>query len=59
MEHTQYFDVRLAQNLVDHIAAELGQNVNITNHKGLIIASFSKNRIGMIHEVADSFMDAS
>ena len=58
MEHTQYFDVRLAQNLVDHIAAELGQNVNITNHKGLIIASFSKNRIGMIHEVAEQKLKA-
>ena len=58
MEHTQYFDVQLAQNLVDHIAAELNQNVNITNHKGLIIASFSKNRIGMIHEVAEQKLKA-
>lgn len=58
MEHTHYFDVQLAQNLVDHIAAELNQNVNITNHKGLIIASFSKNRIGMIHEVAEQKLKA-
>ncbi|MBQ5636468.1 MAG: ATP-binding protein [Selenomonadales bacterium] len=58
MEHTQYFDVELAQNLVDHIAVELGQNVNITNHKGLIIASFNKNRIGMIHEVAEQKLKA-
>ena len=58
MEHTQYFDVQLAQNLVDHIAVELGQNVNITNHKGLIIASFSKNRIGMMHEVAEQKLRA-
>lgn len=58
MENTQYFDVRLAQNLVDHIATELNQNVNITNHEGLIIASFSKNRIGMIHEVAEQKLKA-
>lgn len=58
MEHTQYFDVQLAQNLVDHIAVELGQNVNITNHTGLIIASFNKSRIGMVHEVAEQKLKA-
>lgn len=52
MEHTHYFDVQLAQNLVDHIAAELNQNVNITNHTGRIIASFNQERIGMVHEIA-------
>ncbi len=58
MEHTHYFDVRLAQNLVDHIASELNQNVNITNHTGLIIASFNKNRIGTIHEIAEQKLKA-
>lgn len=52
MENTHYFDVQLAQNLVDHIATELNQSINITNHEGVIIASFNKNRIGMLHEIA-------
>lgn len=52
MEHTHYFDVRLAQDLVDHIATELNQNVNITNHTGTIIASCDRQRIGTVHEIA-------
>lgn len=45
-------DRRFAQSLVDIVAAELNKNVNITNEHGLIIASFSKDRIGQIHEAA-------
>jgi len=45
-------DRRFAQSLVDIVAAELNKNVNITNGHGLIIASFSKERIGQIHEAA-------
>ena len=51
MERTHLFDAALAQKLVDSIAAELNQNVNITDHKGLIIASFDKKRIGTTHEI--------
>lgn len=45
-------DKRFAQSLVDIVAAELNKNVNITDETGLIIASFSKERIGQIHEAA-------
>lgn len=58
VEHTHYFDVQLAQDLVDHIATELNQNVTITNHMGRIIASFHQERIGMIHEIAEEHLKA-
>ena len=45
-------DSQFAQSLVDIVAAELNKNVNITNDHGVIIASFSKNRISQIHEAA-------
>lgn len=45
-------DPRFAQSLVDIVAAELNQNVNITDNHGVIIASFSKERISHIHEAA-------
>ncbi|CVK17866.1 sugar diacid recognition domain-containing protein [Sporomusa sphaeroides] len=45
-------DPRFAQTLVDIVAAELNQNVNITDNHGVIIASFSKERISHIHEAA-------
>ncbi len=51
MERTHLFDAVLAQKLVDNIATELNQNVNITDHTGRIIASFDKKRIGTIHEI--------
>lgn len=51
MDRTHLFDAALAQQLVDSIAAELNQNVNITDHTGRIIASFDKKRIGTIHEI--------
>lgn len=58
MEHTHYFDVQLAQDLVDHIATELNQNVNITNHMGRIIASVNRERIGTVHEIAARKLEA-
>jgi signal transduction histidine kinase len=47
----QSLDSKFAQSLVDIIASELNKNVNIVNKHGVIIASFSKERIGQIHEV--------
>lgn len=38
------------QSLVDIISAELKENVNITDKDGIIIASYSKERIGQLHE---------
>lgn len=43
-------DPRFAQSLVDIVAAELSKNVNICDHRGVIIASFSKDRISQLHE---------
>lgn len=51
-------DPKFAQSLVDIVAAELNKNVNITDHHGVIIASFSKDRITQVHECA-AFMLAS
>ncbi|SMC82571.1 sugar diacid recognition domain-containing protein [Sporomusa malonica] len=49
---TMELDPRFAQSLVDIVAAELNKNVNITNNHGVIIASFSKERVSHIHEAA-------
>jgi len=46
----QKLDSKFAQSLVDIVAAELNKNVNILDDRGVIIASFSKGRIGQIHE---------
>lgn len=43
-------DHKFAQSLVDIIAAELNKNVNILDDQGMIIASFSKDRVGQLHE---------
>ena len=43
-------DAEFAQSLVDIVAAELNKNVNILDDQGVIIASFSKERIGQVHE---------
>ncbi|MEG6585796.1 sensor histidine kinase [Dendrosporobacter sp. 1207_IL3150] len=51
-EEFQSLDPKFAQSLVDIVASELKKNVNITNDKGVIIASFSKERIGQVHEAA-------
>jgi signal transduction histidine kinase len=45
-------DPHFSQTLVDIVAAELNKNVNICNEKGVIIASFSKERISQVHECA-------
>ncbi len=45
-------DAKFAQSLVDIIAAELNKNVNIVDEDGFIIASFSPERIGKLHEAA-------
>ena len=43
-------DAKFAQSLVDIVAAELNKNVNILDDRGVIIASFSRERIGQVHE---------
>jgi two-component system, NarL family, sensor histidine kinase NreB len=45
-------DPEFAQSLVDIVAAELNKNVNICDDHGVIIASFSKDRITQVHEAA-------
>ena len=49
-------DARFAQTLVDIVAAELNKNVNITDEHGVIIASFSKERITQVHEIAANML---
>jgi len=46
----QKLDAKFAQSLVDIVAAELNTNVNILDERGVVIASFSKERIGQVHE---------
>jgi signal transduction histidine kinase len=48
-EHRR-LDAKFAQSLVDTVAVELNKNVNILDEHGVIIASFSRERIGQIHE---------
>jgi signal transduction histidine kinase len=48
----QRLDPTFAQSLVDIVASELNKNVNITDNHGVIIASFSKERITQVHEAA-------
>lgn len=54
-EHTT-LDPKFAQSLVDIVASELKKNVNITDQHGVIIASFSKERISQVHEAAARMM---
>ncbi len=49
-------DPHFSQTLVDIVAAELNKNVNICDHKGVIIASFSKERISQVHECAANML---
>lgn len=42
----------LAQNIVNKMMEVIPYNVNIMNHKGVIIGSGDSNRIGMIHNGA-------
>lgn len=49
-------DPRFAQSLVDIVSTELAKNVNITDKHGKIIASFSKDRIGQMHEASANML---
>lgn len=51
-------DPKFAQSLVDIVASELKKNVNITDRYGVIIASFSKERISQVHESAARMLEA-
>jgi len=57
-EEYRGLDARFAQSLVDIVASELKKNVNITDYHGVIIASFSKERISQVHEAAAKFLKA-
>lgn len=50
--NNEILDPNFAQSLVDIVAAELNKNVNIVGAQGVIIASFSKERIGQVHEAS-------
>ena len=54
----QKLDAKFAQSLVDIVAAELNKNVNILDEHGVIIASFSRERIGQLHEAAARMLKA-
>lgn len=56
-EHRR-LDAKFAQSLVDIVAAELNKNVNILDEHGVIIASFSRERIGQVHEAAARMLKA-
>ena len=43
---------KLAQSIVDKMMNVIPYNVNIMNHKGIIIGSGDVSRIGYIHEGA-------
>lgn len=51
-------DPVFAQSLVDIVSTELQKNVNITDDKGVIIASFSKERITQVHEGAAKMLSS-
>lgn len=51
-------DPKFAQSLVDIISSELNKNVNITDPSGVIIASFSKERISQVHEATALMLKA-
>ena len=46
------FDGRVAQKIANQVMANLGYNINIMNHKGIIIGSGNVDRIGCLHETA-------
>ncbi len=54
----QRLDAKFAQSLVDIVAAELNKNVNILDNRGVIIASFSRERIGQIHEAGAKMLNS-
>ena len=51
-------DAKFAQSLVDIVAAELHKNVNILDEHGVIIASFSRERTGQVHEAGARMLKA-
>lgn len=57
-EEYKSLDSKFAQSLVDIVASELNKNVNITDYHGVIIASFSKERISQVHEAAAKMLKA-
>jgi signal transduction histidine kinase len=59
LERNLSLDRRFAQSLVDIVAAELNQNVIITDNQGVIIAAFRAERIGQTHEAAASMLSSS
>lgn len=54
----QRLDAKFAQSLVDIVAAELNKNVNILDDRGVVIASFSRERIGQVHEAGARMLKA-
>lgn len=57
-EYYTSLDPKFAQSLVDIVASELNKNVNITDDHGVIVASFSKERISQVHEAAARMLKA-
>ena len=55
----QKLDAKFAQSLVDIVAAELHKNVNILDDRGVVIASFSKERIGQVHECGAMMLESA
>lgn len=51
-------DPKFAQKLVDIVSAELSKNVNICDEYGVIIASFSKDRISQVHEASQIMLSS-
>lgn len=48
----EYLNKQLAQEIVDRTMGIIGLNINVMDHKGMIIGSGDKNRIDNIHEGA-------
>ncbi len=46
------FDVMIAKKFIENVSEYTDYNVNIMDHKGIIIASKDKDRIGSFHEIA-------
>lgn len=51
-----YISKLTAQEIVEEIGREIGENVNLMDDKGVIIASTDVNRIGNVHEGAIQIM---
>lgn len=53
-----YIDHQIAQKIVDRAMPIIGHNVNVMNHKGVIIGSGSPERIDQLHEGALQVINA-